>query len=485
MILWNWKVKMDEFLNEFWKSFLATIKSQVSGEIYDTWLAPLRLKSWDSETGKLVILALNAFKAKYVRNEWSEDIRKAAEDYFNRSVDIEISFEASKPSTYSPAMQASVQAHSDTGVMTPSSTGFSSFKQAPVVPSRTVETHGINANLTFDNFVQGGANKIPYLSSQALIENFTKEGVERSALIIYGGTGLGKTHLMNAIGNKLLNDKLVQPDRAKYISADNFVKDYIKAAQNNGYDKFRKKYEGLELLLMDDIQSLANKEGTCQEFFSIYENLINNQCQVVFTSDTYPKNIKGIPGRLRSRFSSGLQVEMQVPPLDMRVAILKRKAQDWGSCTLDDDSAFYIAQNIESNVRELEGALRTLEVYCRMTGCRQTTIAICKEALKSVIGQRKGYILIEDVQKAVANRLNVKVNDLLSKRRTKDVARARHIAMYLARKLTNESYAKIGQEFGDRNHATVLSAHDKINAERVQDNELDLDLKVLEQLIKG
>jgi chromosomal replication initiator protein len=325
----------------------------------------------------------------------------------------------------------------------------------------------INPALTFDSFVTGKANQ---LARAAAIQVASNPGSSYNPLFLYGGVGLGKTHLIHAIGNQAIADN---PNvRIRYIHAEQYVRDVVTAYQRKGFDDFKRYYHSLDLLLIDDIQFFGGKSRTQEEFFYAFEALIAAKKQIIITSDTYPKEITGMDDRLISRFDSGLTVAVEPPELEMRVAILLKKAQQEG------------VKHLRSNVRELEGALRKILAYSQFHG-REITIDVVKEALKDLLSVQNRQISVENIQKTVADFFNIKVADMYSKKRPANIARPRQIAMYLAKELTQKSLPEIGELFGGRDHTTVLHAVRKIAADRSKNPEINHELHVLEQTLKG
>jgi chromosomal replication initiator protein len=300
-------------------------------------------------------------------------------------------------------------------------------------------------------------------------------------LFIYGGVGLGKTHLIHAVGNKLLAD---QPDaKVLYIHAEQFVSDVVKAYQRKTFDEFKQHYHSLDLLLIDDVQFFANKDRTQEEFFNAFEALLAKKSHIVMTSDTYPKGLNDIHERLVSRFDSGLTVAIEPPELEMRVAILISKARNEGT-EMPEEVAFFVAKNVRSNVRELEGALRKILAYSRFNQ-KEINIQLARDALRDLLSIQNRQISVENIQKTVADYYKIKVADMYSKKRPASIAKPRQIAMYLAKELTQKSLPEIGELFGGRDHTTVLHAVRKIGSERQQLNDLNQQLHVLEQTLKG
>lgn len=346
-------------------------------------------------------------------------------------------------------------------------------------PTDTVhERSRLNPILTFDNFVTGKANQ---LARAAAIQVANNPGKSYNPLYLYGGVGLGKTHLIHAIGNFMLMEN--PRARIRYIHAEQYVSDVVKAYQRKAFDEFKRYYHSLDLLLIDDIQFFSGKNRTQEEFFYAFEALIANRAQVIITSDTYPKEITGIDDRLISRFDSGLTVAIEPPELEMRVAILMKKAAA-ENVSVPEEVAFFVAKHLRSNVRELEGALRKILAFSNFHG-KDITIEVTREALKDLLTVQNRQISVENIQKTCADFYNIKVADMYSKKRPANIARPRQIAMYLAKELTQKSLPEIGELFGGRDHTTVLHAVRKIADERGKDAQLNHELHVLEQTLKG
>jgi chromosomal replication initiator protein len=300
-------------------------------------------------------------------------------------------------------------------------------------------------------------------------------------LFIYGGVGLGKTHLIHAVGNALLQDR---PDaRVLYLHAEQFISDVVKNYQRKTFDELKAKYHSLDLLLIDDVQFFAGKDRTQEEFFNAFEALVAKKSHIIMTSDTYPKGLVDIDERLTSRFDAGLTVGIEPPELEMRVAILIRKSLSEGT-ELPEDVAFFVAKNVRANVRELEGALRKVLAYARFSQ-KDINIGLAREALKDLLSIQNRQVGVENIQKTVADFYKIKVADMYSKKRPASIARPRQIAMYLAKEMTQKSLPEIGELFGGRDHTTVLHAVRKIGSERQKNTELNQQLHVLEQTLKG
>jgi chromosomal replication initiator protein len=342
-----------------------------------------------------------------------------------------------------------------------------------------LEDHSkLNPMLTFETFVTGKANQLARAASIQVAHN---PGTSYNPMFLYGGVGLGKTHLIHAIGNHLLKEK---PNaRIRYIHAEQYVSDVVRAYQQKAFDRFKRYYHSLDLLLIDDIQFFSGKSRTQEEFFYAFEALLGNRAQVIITSDTYPKEMAGIDDRLISRFDSGLTVAIEPPELEMRVAILMKKAAAEG-IPMSEDVAFFVAKHLRSNVRELEGALRKILAFVRFHG-RDVTIDVARAALKDLLSIQNRQISVENIQKSVADFYNIKVADMYSKRRPANIARPRQIAMFMAKELTQKSLPEIGELFGGRDHTTVLHAVRKITEERAHDSQLNHEIHVIEQTLKA
>jgi len=336
----------------------------------------------------------------------------------------------------------------------------------------------INPSLSFDSFVLGKANQLAHAAALQVAES---PGTSYNPLFVYGGVGLGKTHLIQAIGNHIKQEN----PRAKicYVHATNYVSDVVRAFQTKNFDEFKQFYNSLDLLLIDDIQFIADKPGTQQEFFYTLTSLIDSHKQVVITCDTFPKEISGIEPRLTSRFSWGLTVALEPPELEMRVAILLQKALQLKN-PIDETVAFFIAKHIRSNIRELEGALIRIEAYSKFHK-QPITVELAKEALKDLLAVQNKQISIENIQKTVADFYRIKLVDMLSKKRTRTIARPRQIAMYLARELTQMSLPEIGAAFGGRDHTTVIHACKTIENFRGVDAAFNADFNILNQILRS
>ena len=476
-------------MENFWQACSSQLEQELTPQQFSAWIKPLTLV--DYENGRLRIGAPNRFKLDWVKTQFAGRITELATQYWDDTIAVEfiIDPKINKKAPSVPAMPrepGNGQYHNDDArnaqdmgnVGHNGHNGHNGNMPAPPEASPRRDQSRINADLTFDSFVTGKANQ---LARAAAIQVANNPGVSYNPLFLYGGVGLGKTHLIHAIGNQILIDN--PKAKIRYIHAEQYVRDVVTAYQRKGFDEFKRYYHSLDLLLIDDIQFFGGKSRTQEEFFYAFEALIAAKKQIIITSDTYPKEITGMDDRLISRFDSGLTVAIEPPELEMRVAILLKKAVSEG-VHFSDDVAFFVAKHLRSNVRELEGALRKILAFSRFHG-KEITIDVTKEALKDLLSVQNRQISVENIQKTVADFFNIKVADMYSKRRPANIARPRQIAMYLAKELTQKSLPEIGELFGGRDHTTVLHAVRKITADRGKNPECNHELHVLEQTLKG
>jgi chromosomal replication initiator protein len=464
----------EELMENFWQTCSALLEQELTPQQYSAWIKPLA--PLDFEDGRLRIAAPNRFKLDWVKTQFASRITTLASEFYEEPIDVQFVLDPRTNVTKRPAASApsASSGNRDTTL------GPDPIERAEIAQETTAkrDQSRINTALTFDSFVTGKANQ---LARAAAIQVANNPGVSYNPLFLYGGVGLGKTHLIHAIGNQLLSDN---PNvRIRYIHAEQYVRDVVTAYQRKGFDDFKRYYHSLDMLLIDDIQFFAGKSRTQEEFFYAFEALIAAKKQIIITSDTYPKEISGMDDRLISRFDSGLTVAVEPPELEMRVAILLKKAAQEGA-VLSDDVAFFVAKHLRSNVRELEGALRKILAYSRFHG-KDITIDVVKDALKDLLSVQNRQISVENIQKTVADFFNIKIADMYSKKRPANIARPRQIAMYLAKELTQKSLPEIGELFGGRDHTTVLHAVRKIAADRSKSPEVNHELHVLEQTLKG
>jgi chromosomal replication initiator protein len=462
-------------MENFWQTASAQLEIELTPQQYSAWIKPL--VALDYEDGKLRIAAPNRFKLDWVKSQFANRITALACQYWEAPVEVQFVLDPSQNKKMPDAVRPAPTSQVEPGQLR-ASVPAEPLQNLNIANSPKREQSRINPDLTFDSFVTGKANQ---LARAAAIQVANNPGVSYNPLFFYGGVGLGKTHLIHAIGNQVMVDN--PGARIRYIHAEQYVRDVVTAYQRKGFDDFKHYYHSLDMLLIDDIQFFGGKSRTQEEFFYAFEALIAAKKQIIITSDTYPKEITGMDDRLISRFDSGLTVAIEPPELEMRVAILLKKAQS-EDVTLSDDVAFFVAKHLRSNVRELEGALRKILAYSRFHG-KDITIDIVKEALKDLLSVQNRQISVENIQKTVADFFNIKVADMYSKRRPANIARPRQIAMYLAKELTQKSLPEIGELFGGRDHTTVLHAVRKIAGDRQKNAECNHELHVLEQTLKG
>ncbi|MGB2816757.1 MAG: chromosomal replication initiator protein DnaA [Burkholderiaceae bacterium] len=454
-------------MQHIWQDCSRLLENELTPQQFSAWIKPLKALDFDESTATLTIGAPNRLKLDAIRSQFSDRIAQAASQVAQRPVAIVFAVDGASALA---AVLRFPEADSDEVQAAP--------PEAMPVNAEQFERTRLNPNLTFDTFVTGKANQLARAAAMQVAEN---PGGSYNPLFLYGGVGLGKTHLIHAVGNGILARK---PNaKVRYIHAEQYVSDVVRAYQRKAFDDFKRYYHSLDLLLIDDIQFFAGKARTQEEFFYAFEALVVGRKQIIITSDTYPKELKDMEDRLVSRFASGLTVAIEPPELEMRVAILLRKAEAEG-VDLKEDVAFFIAKNLRSNVRELEGALRKVMAYSSFHG-RVVTIDVAREALRDLLSASTGQVTVELIQKTVADYYKIKVADMYSKRRPIAIALPRQVAMYLAKELTQKSLPEIGELFGGRDHTTVLHAVRKIGGERNKNPEMNHALHVLEQTLKG
>ena len=453
-------------MHPFWQACVEDFQRELSPHQFSTWIKPLR---FEQEGDSFVLVAPNRFVLQWVKDRQLGKIELAAEKFFARSIMIELAMEEGEDEH--AANSQSAAADFPQAADNPESARLTS---AP--PARAA--HRLNPSFTFTTFVSGKANQLARAAAEQVSQN---PGQAYNPLFVYGATGLGKTHLVQAIGNQMLerNPKA----NIRYIHAEQFVTDVVRAYQHKAFDSFKRSYHTLDLLLIDDIQFFGNKSRTQEEFFYAFNALIEAGKQVVITSDRFPKEISGIEDRLISRFGWGLTVSVEPPELEMRVAILMKKAESEGTA-IEEEVAFFIAKHIRSNVRELEGGLKRVLAYARFN-CIPVTIASAKEALKDLLAVLNRQISIDNIQKTVADYYKIKVAEMYSKKRVRSLARPRQIAMALAKELTPMSLPEIGEAFGGRDHTTVLHACRRVHALVEADHVVARDHSLLMQILRG
>lgn len=459
----------------FWESCLQRFEQELPAQQFNTWIKPLRLEGESTalEDG-LRLIAPNGFILKWVRDRYLSRIEDYGATFFSAPVNISLVIGSGKPSA-----PRAVSASPSAG---PQAAPAVAAAEAPPPAARgkvasVYEKSRLFSNFTFDNLVVGRAND---LARAAAVQVANNPGGAYNPLFIYGGAGLGKTHLIHAIGNHIVRDN---PEKiVRYVHAEDYYSDVVRAYQQKSFDTFKRTYRSLDVLLLDDVQFFNGKNRSQEEFFFLFNALIEARKQIIITCDTYPKDINGLDDRLVTRFDWGLTVQIEPPELEMRVAILKKKAEAEG-IQLDDEVPFFIAKHLRSNVRELEGALKKVLAYSSFHG-RAIALDLAKEALKDVIGSVRN-VGIDYIQKTVSDYYKIKVAEFFSKKRTRAIARPRQVAMWLCREVTSHSFPEIGDAFGGRDHTTVIHAVKTIDGLRAKDNELNHDLHVLLQVLKG
>ncbi len=471
-----------------WHQCLEQLRTELPSHQFNTWLKPLGIVSHPDE---VVLSAPNRFIANWVRDKYLSRISAIAESYgFNGNVSIEVKTKSATRSFVSSGATAPVAVHVEqsAGVdrpsrMTDNPVSMEEPIAEPAVISNTdvveVKTTGakrgrtkvqsyLNKSFTFKSFVEGKSNQLALAASQQVAEN---AGGAYNPLFIYGGVGLGKTHLMQAIGNEIIEQNPAA--KVVYLHSERFVADMVKALQLNAMAEFKRFYRSLDALLIDDIQFFAKKDRSQEEFFHTFNALLEGNQQVILTCDRFPKEIDGLEDRLKSRFGWGLTVAVEPPDLETRVAILMKKAEN-AKVKLPADAAFFIAQRIRSNVRELEGALKRVIANAQFTGSAIDTPFV-KESLKDLLALQDKQVSIENIQRTVAEYFKIKISDLHSKRRSRSIARPRQVAMALAKELTQHSLPEIGDAFGGRDHTTVLHACRKVKELRETNQDIRED----------
>ena len=425
-----------------WEKCLSHLEGDLSAQQLNTWLRPLQAIETENT---LRLLAPNPYVQAWVQEQLEQQINSLihglSQGLISR-VDIEVGSKVANPHKSTPSVRPSKPE--------PATDSPATASAAPSIGSP------MNPLFTFDNYVEGKSNQIARAASLHVAEAPGTSGY--NPLFLYGGTGLGKTHLMLAVGNKIKRDN--PKARVIYLSSERFVQDMITALRNNVIDQFKAHYRSADALLIDDIQFFAKKERSQEEFFYTFNSLLEGQRQIILTCDRFPKEVENLDERLQSRLGWGLTVAIEPPELETRVAILIKKAQQ-NLITLPDDVAFFIAKRIKSNVRDLEGALQRVLAFSRFTN-QPLSIEMAQEALKDLLALHQKLVTLESIQKTVAEYFKIRVSDLLAKKRTRSIARPRQIAMALAKELTSHSLPEIGDSFGGRDHTTVLHACRKV-----------------------
>lgn len=473
-------------MNTFWPACLNRLEQELSAQQFNTWIKPLCV---EIEGNTVRIVSPNRFVMQWVKDRFSKKIAFIAEELNLNNIQIDfVVVNQGTSAVLNNNKNTSATANPKLSDNTQNKPSLPLLAQQPSLPNndrkkingitaKSNAASGLNDSFNFNNYVTGRANQLARAAAIQVAEN---PGNAYNPLFIYGGVGLGKTHLLQAIGNEL---KQNNPDaKVRYLHAERYVSDVVKAYENKAFDGFKQLYHSLDLLLIDDIQFFAKKTRTQEEFFYAFNSLVEAKKQIVITCDTYPKEIMDVDERLRTRFSWGLTVAVEPPELEMRVAILLKKAEVVG-IDLSDDVAFFIAKQIRSSVRELEGALNRIIAMAKFTG-HAIDIHLAKDALRDLIAVRGRQVTLENIQKTVADYYKIKVAEMYSKKRTRNFARPRQIAMALARELTNHSFPEIGEAFGGRHHTTVMHACDEVDLLKQNDASVARDIGFLTQVIR-
>tara|TARA_R110001606_G_scaffold261206_11_gene409434 strand:+ start:59412 stop:60797 length:1386 start_codon:yes stop_codon:yes gene_type:complete len=452
---------------DLWNRCLTRLEDELPSQQFNMWIRPLQVTA-SGDGAELTLFAPNRFVVDWVRDKFLERIGEVLGELQTGPLPqlrIEVGSSRMQPPAVEPRQPPPRE---------PEGALERRPRSAPAeLGGAAKHRSNLNTGFTFLTFVEGKSNRMASAAAQQVAENPASHGY--NPLLLYGGVGLGKTHLMHAVGNELLrrnpNAKVV------YLHSERFVADMISALRNKTINEFKRFYRSVDALLIDDIQFFAGKEQSQEEFFHTFNALLENGQQIILTCDKFPKEVDGLEERLKSRFGWGLSQPLEPPELETRVAILKKKAEE-ARVELPNDAAFFIAQRIRSNVRELEGALRRVIAHVRFTG-EQIDVGLIKEALKDLIALQARQISIDNIQRTVAEYYKIKVPDLHSPRRTRSVARPRQVAMALSKELTSHSLPEIGENFGGRDHTTVLHACRKVLQLRETNPEIEEDYQNL------
>ncbi|MGO2131675.1 MAG: chromosomal replication initiator protein DnaA [Halomonas sp.] len=484
-----------------WQQCLETLQDELSSQHFNTWIRPLQAEE-EEGTNQLRLLAPNRFVRDWVCDKYVQRITELMRDLSSgqppklvllvgsrraaaspapkpRELGQPVSASPQHPSIHTSATRDESRRDRDAG-RTGSESGGSEFQRPPErqvqVEGSIKHNSGLNPNFTFDTFVEGKSNQLAKAASRQVSEN---PGGAYNPLFLYGGVGLGKTHLMHAVGNALATRR--SNARVVYLHSERFVADMVKALQLNAINDFKRFYRSVDALLIDDIQFFAGKERSQEEFFHTFNALLEGGQQMILTSDRYPKEISGVEERLKSRFGWGLTVAIEPPELETRVAILMKKA-DQAKVDLPHEAAFFIAKKIRSNVRELEGALKKVIADSHFMG-KPITQDFIRESLKDLLALQDKQVGVDNIQRTVAEYYKLKLNEMLSKRRSRSIARPRQVAMALAKELTNHSLPEIGDAFGGRDHTTVLHACRKVKELQEENADIREDYQNLLRLL--
>jgi len=497
-------------MQQSWQKCLEQLEIELSDKKFTPWIKPLEYIGYDESKSTLQLGLGNALKLNIVKENFLSTIEQVARQHFDPQTSVSIQLKAQQTSALAPARVPEVALATSNLPPTveqsirerpaPDSVGTANNGNAPVVPptqyqpeqdaaelqkaGREVRKNTLNRELNFENLVHGKSNQMAVASALQVVE---EPGITYNPLFLYGGVGLGKTHLLNAIGNSFR--RKVPHARIAYLHAQSYFDEMVLAIQRKTPQEFKRKYQSLDILLIDDIQFLGNRDRTQEEFFYTFESMFAAKKQMIITCDTYPRHLSNFAERLISRFGSGLIVEIEPPELELRVAILLRKAEQLKEKEpaypdLPEEVAYFIAQNVRNNVRELEGALLRTLAYARFHKV-ELTVAVTEHASRDLLKQNQRMVSIEDIQKIVADFFKIRIGDMFSKRRPANIARARQVAMYLAKELTQKSFPEIGDAFGGRDHTTVMHAAKRITELRKQDPELNRQIHAIEQSLRS
>jgi chromosomal replication initiator protein len=451
--------------NALWTNCLQRLEQELSDQQLNTWIRPLQVRE---DNHQLTLLAPNRFVLDWVKQNFRDKIENILLEV-SRDDDVNLLLEIgtqSSPAKPAPATESPVKPQPVAPQKSAPVTDFG-IPTKVAKPRQAIDSN-LNPAFTFESFVEGKSNQLAKAASQQVAEN---PGDAYNPLFLYGGVGLGKTHLMHAVGNMMLKHR---PDaKVVYLHSERFVGHMIKALQHNAIDAFKQYYRSLDCMLIDDIQFFAGKERSQEEFFHTFNALLEGGHQIILTCDRYPKEVDGLEERLRSRFGWGLPVCIEPPELETRVAILQKKAEESG-IHFPNEVAFFIAKRIRSNIRELEGAFRRVMATANFTG-KPVTMEFAKETLRDLIALQDRIVTIENIQKTVAEYYKIRSSDLLSNRRSRSITRPRQLAMALSKELTNHSLPEIGEAFGGRDHTTILHGCRKIAELRESDAKINED----------
>ncbi|MEW6247342.1 MAG: chromosomal replication initiator protein DnaA [Nitrospirota bacterium] len=441
-----------------WDRVLAFVSEKVPKQVFDTWFAPIRLQGIDDSGAKIAVP--NRFFADWLTQHY-RDLLTEGLSRANGGGTMDVAF----------VVDRKAEARAEEGTASPGS----GRSQTAARPRRGIQ---LNPKYTFTSFVVGAGNQFAHAACMAVAEQPAKA---YNPLFIYGGVGLGKTHLLNAIGNHVADHTDL---RIAYVTTEQFTNEVINSIRYDKMIDLRKRYRNIDMLMIDDIQFLAGKERTQEEFFHTFNALYEARKQIVLSSDRFPKDMPDIEERLRSRFEWGLIADLQPPDVETRIAILRKKSEDEG-IVLPEDVIHFLATTMKNNIRELEGSLVRLGAYSSLTG-QAITLEMAKNVLRDLIGDKKKIIVLDDIQEAVSARFHVKISDLKSRRRSKTLVHPRQIAMYLCRELTDASFPEIGRHFGGKDHTTIIHACKQIAKAREADSALNTTLESLkEQILRG